>query len=210
MQHSKLNMFLNMPELHTKRLLMRKMLPVDCNDMFEYASREEVTRYLLWSPHPTVLTTKLYLNSIQREYSKGRHREWALICRENNKMIGTCGYTRIDEENRTAELGYVLNPEYWGYGYACEAANKLISIAFDYLEMERVEIHFMSENVNSMKVGEKCGMKFEGILRHSMFVKGIYRDIGICSILRDEYYKTHTPMDYSNFDCSFKKFMLKF
>lgn len=210
MQQSKFNMFLNLPELNTKRLLMRKMLPSDCDDMYEYASLENVTHYLLWQPHCTIGVTRLYLHSLQHEYSKGRHREWALVCRENDKMIGTCGYTRIDEENKIAELGYVLNPAYWGQGYAQEAAEILISIAFDYLNMERVEIRYMAENHSSRRVGEKCGMTFEGVLRHFMLVKGQYRDIGICSVLREEYYKNHIKKDYSRFDYSAKKFMLKF
>ncbi len=210
MQQSKLNIFLNLPELNTQRLLMRKMLPCDCDDMYEYASSDEVTRYLLWQPHLTVGVTRLFLQSLQREYSKGRHREWALVCRENNKMIGTCGFTRIDEENKIAELGYVLNPSYWGQGYACEAAEMLISIAFDYLGMQRVEIRYMEENQASRRVGEKCGMTFEGVLRHFMLVKGEYRNIGICSILREEYYEKHLQKDFSRFDYTTKKFMLKF
>ena len=34
---------------------------------------------------------------------------------------------------------------------------------------------------------EKCGMTFEGVRRSSMFIKGSYRDIGVCSIISDEY-----------------------
>ena len=45
-------------------------------------------------------------------------------------MIGTCGFTRIDEENRIVEIGYVLNPSYWGNGYATEAVNIVLDFAF--------------------------------------------------------------------------------
>lgn len=209
MEQSKMNMFLNLPEIETKRLLLRKMLPIDATDMYEYSSSLDVTRYLLWSPHSTIGITKLYLNNLQREYSKGRHREWALIYKDNNKMIGTCGYTRIDEENKVAELGYVLNPEYWGMGIACEAAQELIGIAFDNLDMERVEIRYIAENFSSRRVGEKCGMTFEGVLRHYMLIKGVYCDIGICSILRNDYYKNNLKKDRSYLNYTPKRFMFK-
>ena len=190
-----MNIFCNLPELNTNRLTMRKMLPSDCYDMYEYASQEKVTQYLLWSPHISVGVTKTYLNSLQRDYNRGHHTEWALIFKDNKKMIGTCGFTRIDLENKVGEIGYVLNPEYWGMGIACEATNELLSLAFDYLKLERVEVRYMAENHASRRVAEKCGMTYEGVLRHSMFVKGAFCDIGICSIISCEYYKNNKQRD---------------
>ncbi len=200
MNIDRLKIFYNLPTLETPRLIMRKMLPSDADDMFEYAKLKEVTRYLLWSPHISPSETRMYLYSLKKEYSKGRHREWALIDKKTSKMIGTCGFTTIDTDNSVGELGYVLNPAYHKMGIAAESAMKLISLGFDYLDLERIEIKFMAENTPSMKVGIKCGMTFEGILRHSMYIKGLWRDIGICSILKDEYLKNNKPMDYKELD----------
>lgn len=179
-----------MPELTTSRLTLRKMLPKDAKDMYEYACREDVTEYLLWSAHPNVGYTAKYLKYIQGEYKKERFFDWAIIWNENQKMIGTVGYTELDMQNKCAEIGYVLNPLYHNRGIATEAVSRVIRYAFCELGMQRVEARYMIQNSASLRVMEKCGMKAEGILRSKMLVKGIYRDIGICSILKEEYFKT--------------------
>ena len=104
-------------------------------------------------------------------------------------MIGTCGFTSFDFRNNSAEVGYVLNRSYWGKGIAPEALDAVIAFGFDELILRRIEAKFIIGNDNSRRVMEKCGMQFEGVLRSSMMVKHEYRDIGICSILSDEYIK---------------------
>ena len=102
-------------------------------------------------------------------------------------MIGTCGFTRIDEENSVVEIGYVINPEFWGMGLATEAAQKILDFAFNVLQANRVEAKFMFGNDASLAVMKKIGMKFEGYQRDALFVKGKFRTIGIASILKREY-----------------------
>ena len=55
------------------------------------------------------------------------------------------------------------------------------------LELERIEARYMVENTPSRKVMEKCGMTFEGVRRSGAKVKDIYRDLGICAIVRGDY-----------------------
>ena len=50
--------FSHLPELHTQRLTMRKMLVADTDDMYEYACRQDVTKYLTWNPHADRAYTK--------------------------------------------------------------------------------------------------------------------------------------------------------
>jgi ribosomal-protein-alanine N-acetyltransferase len=104
-------------------------------------------------------------------------------------MIGTCGFTSLSLENQCGEIGFVLNSKYWGMGIAKEAANLVIKYGFEVLELNRIEARYMSENTQSRRVMEKCGMSYEGTYRSSLFVKGKYRDVGICAILKDEFFK---------------------
>ena len=121
------------------------------------------------------------------DIKSGEYNDWALVYKFNNKMIGTCGFTKIDQENNVAEIGYVINPEYWNLGLATEAAEAVIKFAFDTMKMNRVEAKFMYGNDASLAVMRKLGMKFEGYHRDMLFVKGKYRTIGYAAILRSEY-----------------------
>ena len=148
--------FSAIPRLETERLLLRRMEVGDCYDMFEYAKDPSVTQYLTWNPHPDLEYTKEYLQYISNHYRLGDFYDWAVVLREENKMIGTCGFTRFHFPHNAAEVGYVINPAYRGRGIADEAVRAV------------------------MRFG------FETIRRDEMLIKGQYRDVGVCAILREE------------------------
>ena len=183
------SIFANMPILETERFTLRKMSLDDTDDMFEYSSNAEVTKYLSWSPHKEKQYTFEYLTYLQDRYKTGDFYDWAIICKDTGKMIGTCGFTCFDFPNDSAEIGYVINPDYQGKGIATEVSGRVIRFGFENLSLERIECKFMTENQASLRVMEKNGMIFEGIRRNGMLVKGEYRNIGVCSILKKEFFK---------------------
>ncbi len=183
--------FSHLPELTTERLTLRKMLVADTSDMYEYASREEVTRYLTWMPHSDRSYTREYLQYLGNRYSAGMFYDWAIVYEPDCKMIGTCGFTSFNCSHDSAEVGYVLNPEYWGKGIAPEAVTRVLEFGFEDLGLHRIEARFMEENDRSRRVMEKVGMTFEGIIREGMFVKGNYVNVGVCSVLASEWKEKH-------------------
>ena len=179
--------FSHIPPLETERLLLRAIRVSDAADMYDYARRPEVTRYLLWNPHPDIKHTKRYLEYLATRYRIGMFYDWALIHKKDRRMIGTCGFVRFDCPHNSAEIGYVLHPDYQGQSLMPEAVHAVMEFGFSTLELHRIEARFMVGNDASRKVMEKLGMTFEGIKRQSMLVKGSYRDIGTCAILANEF-----------------------
>ena len=159
----------------------------DAADMFEYARLPAVTEFLLWDPHPSLKYSRQYLETVQSSYREGRFYDWAIVLTNGGKMIGTCGYTTLTPEHDRAEIGYVLNPGYWGTGIASEAVRAVLAFGFRELDMNRIEAHFMKGNERSLRVTERVGMSFEGYLRDYMLVKGTYRTIGIAAVTRDRF-----------------------
>ena len=183
--------FSNMPTLYTERLSLRAMHPIDAEDMYDYARRPEVTKYLLWSEHEDIYVTRDFLKYINRRYSRGDFYDWAIIERESRRMIGTCGFTKIDPENHSAEIGYVLNPDFHRKGFGSEAVKRILKFGFEELSLNRIEARFMIGNEASLALMKSVGMTFEGYMRDLMYVKGSFRTIGISSILRSEYEKIY-------------------
>ena len=184
-----------LPTINTKRLTLREMKTSDCHDMYEYSSQGEVTRFLLWREHLNEAYTKSFLKRVRKHYRNYSYYDWAIIYNGSEddddvlkayrgRMVGTCGFASIDNENNVGELGYVLNPKLWGHGIAVEAGQAIIRFGFDELGLNRIEAKYIIGNTASRRVMEKLGMTYEGTLRSSMLIKGTYRDIGICSILR--------------------------
>lgn len=182
------HIFSHIPQLETERLILRRLALSDVNDMFEYAHRSDVTKYLTWEPHPAIGYTREYLAYVSAHYAAGDFFDWAVVDRASERMIGTCGFTRFHYESDCAEIGYVINPAYWGRGIATEAVGAVLRFGFQRLEVNRIEARFMEGNTASRRVMEKCGMIYEGMLRQSMYIKDEYRNVGVCSVLRREYF----------------------
>jgi ribosomal-protein-alanine N-acetyltransferase len=178
-------LFKKIPELEGERVLLRRLRVSDASEMYDYARRESVTRYLLWSPHPDPEHTRQYLSYVQGRYRVGEFYDWAIVDKASGKMIGTCGFPMISEANNSAEVGYVLHPDFWGKGYATEVLRILLSFAFKTLGLHRVEARCFEEHAASRRVMEKCGMRYEGSLRDALLVKGRYESVAVYSILND-------------------------
>lgn len=181
------SIFTHMPTLESERLVMRKISPQDAMDMYEYASDASLTKYLLWDPHPSLTYTTDYLDYLQERYAIGDFYDWALILKENGKMIGTCGFTNFDLPNNCAEIGYVINPAYRGLAYAPEAAARVVEFGFTVLNLSRISAICMKENDASLRVMQKIGMSFEGTLRSAIYVKGKHRDVSVCAITQSDF-----------------------
>lgn len=86
------------------------------------------------------------------------------------------------------ELGYVLARKYWGNGYMCEAANKVLEYMFTECNFDIITARHLSLNPKSGRVMQKLGMTNEGSLRIRLTDKdGIRNDVVNYSITKEEY-----------------------
>lgn len=178
----------NLPEIETRRLLLRRMTGGDARDVFEYASDPEVARYVMWEAHRSIRDSKSFLNRMSEGYERGEQFSWGIVHKESGRLIGTCGYDRSwIPEHRRAELGYALSPEYRGQGLMTEAVRVVIKFGFEKMGLNKIVARCFAENLASEKVMQKSGMSYEGTQREHVFVKGSYRDLKVYSILRGEY-----------------------
>jgi len=184
-------LFRRPPVITTERLILRKIEKKDASDVYEYASRPDVVRYLTWSAHSSPAETRMRLSLIEKAYRRGLFYDFAVVLRDGEKegkMIGTCGFTSFDLPNRSCEVGYVINPAYSGRGYATEALCRVLRFAFCELGLHRAQARYDVDNSASRRVAEKCGMTFEGVLRESVSIGGRMRDVGVSSILSGEFF----------------------
>ena len=182
-------LFSHIPTLETDRLIHRGMRVSDAEDMYAYAKRPSVTEYLTWDPHGSGEETREYLTYIGQRYRTGDFYDWSVVDKESGHMVGTCGFTSFSCPNDSAEIGYVLNPDYQGKGLATEAVRRVLTFGFEELGLHRIEARCIQGNTASLRLMGRVGMTFEGYARVSMRIKGRYRTIGTCAILRQEFLK---------------------
>ncbi len=185
MTRKQLKIFKNIPSIKTARLTLRGISLHDVDDVYEYSSDPKVSEFLLWTPHPNKSFTHRFIISLLLGYKKGRYFNWGIEL--DGKMIGTCGFTSFNIDENSAELGYVLNREYWRRGIAVEAARAVIEYGFSQLDLEKITIRYMADNPRSAGVAIKCGMTVDTEPPFGIICKGVTRVIRSCSVTRDKY-----------------------
>ena len=171
MTKKQLNIFKNLPELETKRLILKKITVDTLIDVHEYRSDESVSKYLLWNKEKSLDETRIYLEYLEELYRKGKFYDFGIFLKENGKMIGTVGFATIDLRKNEASVGYVLNSNYWGRGIASEALQKIVEFGFFTLGFKRLFAKFAEPNVRSRGVLLKCGFKHYGEEDRLWFIK---------------------------------------
>ncbi|WP_455660613.1 GNAT family N-acetyltransferase [Pradoshia sp.] len=186
------DVFGSFPVLETERLCLRKIENKDISDMFEYGSNPEVTKYVTWSTHKSLEDTKGFMEFALGQYEKKDLAPWGIEWKETGKLIGTIDFVSWSISNRTAEIGYVLSPDYWGKGITTEAARRVIEFGFKEMNLVRIQARCFTENAGSERVMQKAGMTFEGIIRKGLYAKGKHHDLKLYSILKEEYEGIYT------------------
>lgn len=143
--------------IHTKRLLLAPLGPEYLLSTHNYASDIDNTKYMVHLPNADISETKGFLDRVQAEWQKCNPQfcEYAILL-ENEHIGAVC--INIKEDNKEGELGWIISKEYWGNGYAAEAANEIIKFAIQKLKVRKFVAHCDSENIGSYRVMEKIGM----------------------------------------------------
>ncbi|MEN8075967.1 GNAT family N-acetyltransferase [Clostridioides difficile] len=150
-----------MKSIETERLILRQWCKEDYLDMYDYASDDRVGPNAGWPVHKNIDDSK----EIVDMFMTGDE-EYAVVLKSENKVIGGIGlhYRKIDKNmkgNNAREIGYVLNPKYWGNEYIPEAVKALIKFGFEELNLDLVWCGHFDFNSKSRRVVEKCGFNFK-------------------------------------------------
>ncbi len=189
------------PVLETERLRLRPFTFDDEAAVFALASDPEIACFVRFEAHRTPAETRAFLELAQRHYHRSDPFSWAIVRREDGRLIGSCGFVSQAGERGSAEIGYWLGKPYWGNGYAVEAAQALVRFGFEQMGLERVEAKCFLENQAGQRVIEKLGMKLEGTDRSEM-IKGAYPELALYSIARHEWFAA--PMNQPRRDVAGK------
>lgn len=148
--------------IETKRLLLRGWEDTrqDAEDMFAYAQLEIVGRPAGWKYHASVEESRKILRMFVEEDDC-----FAVVSKETGRIIGSLGLHEpkvmdADDPRRGLEVGYVLNPDYWGKGMMTEAVRAVIDWVFHNTDAEVLFCGHFTFNDRSRRVIEKCGFTY--------------------------------------------------
>jgi RimJ/RimL family protein N-acetyltransferase len=178
-------------ELRTPRLILREFKKDDWAAVLAYQIEPRYLRYNPWTSRSQAEVEAFIGQFIKWQSEKARSKfQLAITLAENQQLIGNCGLRLNGSRRWEGELGYEIAPSHWGHGYATEAAEAMLAFGFETLHLHRIWASIISENLGSVQVAEKLGMRREGRLREDQWLKGRWWDTLIYGMLIYEWQAT--------------------
>ncbi len=150
-------------------MILRRYVNADAAAMYKnWASDQEVTRFLTWPTHPNQEVSGRVIEDWVNQYSDDSYYHWAIILKDNGEEpIGDIAVVSLKENVSMAHVGYCIGRNWWHQGITSEALKAVMEFLFDVVAVNRIEARHDPRNPNSGGVMEKCGMKYEGTLHSS-------------------------------------------
>jgi RimJ/RimL family protein N-acetyltransferase len=147
--------------LMSERLVLREPGLEDIDALAHLANNHGVASMVSRMPHPyTVADAKAFVTRVKNGgMGKG---VFAIIRAADGRFMGCCGIERADGGSTRAELGYWLGEPYWNNGYATEAAQVLVDLAFKEQKLDVIDARCRVVNASSRRVIQKCGFQYQG------------------------------------------------
>lgn len=162
---------LELKELSSERLRFRAVNDSDVDDIFQIYSDEKALEYFAREPLKNRDDAMQMVNGNLLPSLDEKALAWAICLADSDRMIGTFTLFHIDLTNRRAEVGYILNRQFWGQGYASEALQRIIRYCFEELEFGRLEADVDPANHGSLKLLERHGFEREGYFKNRWFTR---------------------------------------
>lgn len=179
------------PQLETSRLYLTALDSKDKNSIFQLFSNDSVVEYYDLEAFTDLTQAADLIAFFQSRFIDETGIRWAMRLKDNNQLIGTCGFNTWSPKMKNAVVGYDLLPEYWRKGYAVEAVYKIIEAAFSGTlpcgALHRIQADTVIGNTASESVLLKLGFIEEGIRRQSGYWKQQFHDLKCFGLIKLEF-----------------------
>jgi RimJ/RimL family protein N-acetyltransferase len=180
--------------IETDRLLLRRYVETDYDDLLKLQSNPDVARFLLYDVRTPEQVKEALAGRMAdvpildlSSWPDGQALSLAVILRDTGHHLGEVTLFLNSVEHRTGEIGYVFHPESHGHGYATEAAVELLRLGFEELGMHRIIARLDARNEGSAKLLRRLGLRQEAHFVKNEYLKGEWTDELVFAMLFEEW-----------------------
>lgn len=174
----------------TPRLILREFHRDDWRRVLEYQSTPAFAKFNGWERRTEADARTFVTRFIDWQKERPRFRyQLAAQLRGSGLMIGNCGI-RGHRDLRDAEMGFELDQNFWGHGYATEAASAMLDFAFSTLRLTAVHAQCVTENFASARVMRRLGMRFERTEQAAIWMKDRWWDTDQFSVTAEAWFRS--------------------
>ncbi len=167
------------PVLATERLRLRAPAAGDAAAFRALLSIPAVTQFSNWPDAPGKSRAERFIRWMAGLHGRGKGCGWIIEDRASQAFIGAVRFNRIDKRWKFGEVGYELDPAFWGRGLMTEALRAVVASGHGAFRLNRIEAWTLPGNGASDRVLEKAGFRYEGTQRQKGWFKGAFHDYRI-------------------------------
>lgn len=179
--------FTHFPQLETPRLRLRRIQPLDATALFDILSDDEVARNFGIDTFTEMEQARQRIRQIDANFRHQRSLRWGIARRDNDLLIGSCGYVSWRPNFHQAAIGYELHRGYWRQGMMSEVLTAVINFGLAHMQLHRVEALVLPGNAPSRGLLTKLGFQQEGLLREYGYWRGAFHDLYIYALLKQDW-----------------------
>lgn len=158
-------------------LSLRQLERADLDAWYAYLSNPDVVRHTSWNLRSRDDLLPLFDNIESAD--RDSIRRLAIVDTASGALAGTIGLHTVSTANRSAEIAYDLAPPHWGRGIASALCEAVTAWAFADGGFMRIQGVVLTSNAGSARVLQKCGYRYEGLLRAYKMVRGTPGDFAM-------------------------------
>ncbi len=153
---------------------IRKLLEKDVDLIFEWMSDSEINRNFRFDPDKVSKASILEFIYNSQNDSKNLHYG---IVNDNDEYLGTVSLKNINTTDSNAEYAISLRKRAIGNGTAQFATREILKVAFEELNLGKVYLSVLSENIRAIRFYKKVGFRFEGEFKNHIYLRNEYKSL---------------------------------
>jgi ribosomal-protein-alanine N-acetyltransferase len=172
---------------------LRQYREKDATLYHKFYNSPEVAKYLPDSMIPKdIEVAKDEIKYWQDIFKRRECVYWAIAKKDNDELVGGCGFNQWSRYHGRIEIAYDLMPEYWRQGIMKQALPIIIQYAFIKMRVTRIQATIVDDNIRSRRLLEDhLGFTYEGTLRKYKFFKGQFIDVLMFGLTIEDFMKKY-------------------
>lgn len=184
----KTSLFSAFPYIQTDEITLRKIEKSDLDELFSIYNNENIFRFRPGEVRKNKSTVENMITHYERDFGKKKIIYLGICSNESvNKIIGVAEIFDFNDKVNMTTIGYTLNENYWGQGYATKTVKALCDFLFNTADINRIQAFVMPSNVRSGNVLLRNGFQREGTIRQGAIWTGRgVVDLDLYSLLKSD------------------------
>jgi ribosomal-protein-alanine N-acetyltransferase len=172
------------PVLKTKRLTLRDIRLEDAQSIFKMRASGKVNQFIARPNMSNPEDAAGLVERTRKAYENKLAIGWAGILRDQNEIIGTCGFNMFDFPNLRAEIGGELSVDYWGKNIASEAVIAIVKFGLETIQLHSIEAKVSPANRGAIFLLEQLGFTKEAHFTDRIYFQGAYKDMAVYTLIK--------------------------